>query len=319
MTCTQHFILDRLFTHNTNALITIVGRPGSGKSYAAARYSQSLTDLANREYRKYFVCARCGNLRKKCKCAKFTTRKKTWAIDKNLMFRPREFFSKVRLRSEGGELEHGDVILCDEWHLSAPNREFMSLINRRAVDVVSTFRVDRFAVIFTLPIFTMQDSTIGKLMTAYVNMIDQGLGKFYYLETDYYTGKQYRKFREEYVPGFGMVEFREVEFRLPTKGFIEEYEMHKRTLVTEVKDRGLEAADISEGRMKGRVRAEEVLNLLTAGAFPAVTDGGDLTSRQRLGILTVDLQRMFKYRSVGLGEIRAAFDAWEGGHRGEGG
>lgn len=66
--------------------------------------------------------------------------------------------------------------------------------------------------------------------------------------------------------------------------------------------------------MRGRVRAREILDLLRAGAFPEVTNGGDLTSRQRLGMLTDSVQRLeqFNYRSIGLGEVRAAFDAWEG-------
>jgi hypothetical protein len=269
-------ILDRLLKQNKNFLCTVVGETGQGKSYAAMRLCELVMQAQGRE----------------------------WDVEKYAMFWPSQFFRVLKTEEEGGYLTRGDIVLADEWELTAYNRNFMDVVQKAVVAVLSTFRRDNIAVLFTLPFFDMQDVHTRKLMHSYIHMVEQGKGKFYYLNVDHYTGDMYRRFKREYLEGFGEAEYANVEFGLPTDKNIEKYEELKKDVVADVKSKGEELALRAEEASKGPVRAMDIVSMLENGEFSEISDGHSF--RVLKDLLYVKLQQLFPYRPISQREVQAA-------------
>lgn len=126
---------------NLNNIIVIVGRTGSGKSYAGISFAE--------------MTLRAG-ISKKFDVS-------------HIHFKAEGFIEHLEKRDENGAwlLGEGDCIIFDEAGVAISSREWFSLVNKRVMNVLETFRWRKLITIFTVPDISFIDSKARRL----VNML----------------------------------------------------------------------------------------------------------------------------------------------------
>jgi hypothetical protein len=117
-------IRDRLWLQRKNALISILGEPGSGKSLSAVTLAKLVDDGFSLDF---------------------------------LVYTPEEFLRVL------DEAERGNVVIFDEAGVGLPAREWQSLQNKLINYVLQTFRYQNICVIFTTPHISYIDKQVRHL------------------------------------------------------------------------------------------------------------------------------------------------------------
>jgi ABC-type dipeptide/oligopeptide/nickel transport system ATPase component len=120
-------IKDRLLKQNKNVLIMIVGSTGSGKSYSAIKLAQTINP--------------------------------NFDVKVHLVFSGRDFIKLLN----SGTLKRGDVICWDEAGVGIGARNWSTDENKKAVEVLQTFRHLNLCVIFTCPDVRFVDINVRRL------------------------------------------------------------------------------------------------------------------------------------------------------------
>lgn len=118
-------IRERLWLQRKNALVSIYGEPGSGKSLSAVTLAKLIDDRFSLDF---------------------------------LVFTPDEFLSVL------DEAERGNVVIFDEAGVGLPAREWQSLQNKLLGYVLQTFRYQNICVIFTTPHVSYIDKQVRHLI-----------------------------------------------------------------------------------------------------------------------------------------------------------
>ncbi len=118
-------IRDRIWRQSKNALVSIFGEPGSGKSLSAVTLASLIDD--------------------------------NFKLDK-LVFTAEEFLQVL------DEARRGDCIIFDEAGVGLPAREWQSLQNKLLSYVLQTFRYQNICVIFTTPHVSYIDKQVRHLI-----------------------------------------------------------------------------------------------------------------------------------------------------------
>jgi len=157
-------IRDKLLKQNKNVLIIIVGSTGSGKSYSAIKLAESINPDFN--------------------------------IKDHLVFGGKDFIKLLN----SGTLKKGDCIVWDECGVFLGARNWSTEENKKAVEVLQTFRHLNLCVIFTCPDVRFIDVNVRRLyhwlfetMTIdYKNSVCQL--KPLQIQVNYRFGKEYYKY-----------------------------------------------------------------------------------------------------------------------------
>jgi len=187
-------IRTRLLENNQNALIAIVGRTGSGKSYSAVKMAKAISP--------------------------------NFDLEKHLIFNPKQFLSLIN----SGELHKGDTIVWDEGGLFLGSRDWYKEANKSVTKVLQSFRNLNCCCIWTLPSFSFIDIAARKLFHYYFETkgIDKEKGvcilKPFELETNPLTGKLYRKYPRRKTADGRIRKMTKFRVSIMSPGDIQEYE-----------------------------------------------------------------------------------------------
>jgi len=118
-------IRERLWFQRKNALVSIFGEPGSGKSLSAITLAKLIDDDFSLDF---------------------------------LVFSPEDFLKVL------DQAERGDVVIFDEAGVGLPAREWQSLQNKLLGYVLQTFRYQNICVIFTTPHVSYIDKQVRHLV-----------------------------------------------------------------------------------------------------------------------------------------------------------
>jgi nucleoside-triphosphatase THEP1 len=160
-----------------NAMICVVGRVGTGKSYVALRIAEQLDPTFTAE-----------------------------TIRERVVTTPEQFMNLISRTA--GKLKKGSVIVVDEASTQMYNRKWQSVNNIAINFIITTFRNKRLICIFTLPYMTFLDAHVRKMFDYYVETqkIDfakkQTRAKVFELSYDKMKGsepyKKYLRKKDEY-------------------------------------------------------------------------------------------------------------------------
>lgn len=185
---------ERTHEHNKNELVVIVGDMGCGKSYAALRLGEIITD-------GHF------NL-------------------ENLTFTPSDFLERVINSGKG------DVVILDDSGISFNAREFMSKSNRILSLALESCRFKNETLILTVPSLAMIDINARRLMHTcfwmkYVNeQAGYSCATWYKIQNDSRLGKVYYT-HPKIAENEETIEKSTMRFRKPDDALATEYERKK--------------------------------------------------------------------------------------------
>ena len=128
----------RMIRKNSNNLIAVVGRPGSGKTWQAISTAQIMSKMSGASF-----------------CAD------------NIVFTLKDLMRLIN----SGNISKGSVIIFDEPQISIGAKDFQSTANKVFNMLVSTFRHRNFTLFFCTPFETLLDKSTRRLFTARFEMI----------------------------------------------------------------------------------------------------------------------------------------------------
>jgi len=186
-------VRDRLLVKNKNWMCVVCGQTGSGKSYAGLTLAQQIDP--------------------------------NFSAD-NIVFTPSEFMALMN----SGKLQKGSAIIFDEAGVGIGAREFASMSNRLMMFVAQTFRFKNYAVIFTVPAFSMIDAQARKLIHAYVETLSINR-RNKLCRTKFMNVQVNPRFNDKIYMKYPMIKHQDrtkklfrIYFKLATEDLIEEYE-----------------------------------------------------------------------------------------------
>jgi len=218
----MRFMKNRIAKQKT-VTIAVTGGLGTGKSYTCLRISEIW-------YKYYF--------------------KEEFPI-KNCCF---GIIEAMKLLTSGG-LRKGEIIILEEAGISINAKKFFSDVNKLFNYYMQAFRQKQVMILFNCPVFDFLDKSTRILINA--NFITQKIDrdkklcivKPLFHQLNQQMGKIYNHYLRTYASkkGYGFtVKINRMEFNLPSKRLIKEYEYKKDEFVTELGKRNLEELERKE-------------------------------------------------------------------------
>jgi len=217
-----------------NWLTLVVGKTGSGKSYASARLCQLLD--------------------------------KNFGVDR-VCFTPKSFMDLVKT-----DLPPGSCILADEIGSWLPAREFMSQANRLLSIVLQTFRFKRFIIFWSTPISKFVDVNLRTLADSLIETqnIDRKrqivITKYKYVTVNPVTGKEMFKFPRIPRPRDSPLTIMKYNIGKPSPEFVKLYEKKKKKrmnpLYSDIADKFAQLEQYNKPKVS---KKDTILKLLNGG------------------------------------------------------
>lgn len=192
----------KVYRRNENAIIAIVGKTGSGKSYTALSLAEQFEGFKH----------------------------------ENMCFTAKEFFSLIN----SNKLSKGSVILFDESEVDLDNLTFWDKIARYFAYLMATVRYRNYIIIFTMPYKNDVIKKVRNLVHYTVECTgaknyNQGysLVKIFENSANYRTGEVYDKYLRV-VQGGKLYKIKYLKVHLPSKETIDYYEFRKHEYVSQL-------------------------------------------------------------------------------------
>lgn len=242
---------------NLNLIIVIVGNVGIGKSYAAASFSEML----NR--------AGIGN---------------KFSVD-NIHFKVKEFIEHIQRKGEDGKfiLKNGDCLILDEAGVNISSRDWYSEINKKAMNVLETFRWRGLISIMTVPDFSFIDSKARKLINMQFEPIDIikrqqiCIIKPFMISVDKKTGKIYNPYYKYKNPVDGHIyKIIRLFLPIPSAKLRHEYDKKKEAYSTQLTEEVLRTLEMSEIKQKLNHYQKRMLNIMQKDSSLGYKEIGNL-------------------------------------------
>lgn len=195
------------FNANKNILLLLIGATGSGKSWSCMR-------LCELWYKDYF--------------------KKEFPSE-HIVFSLEEAGKLIF----SGKLKRGDIIIIEEAGINMNALDFQKKAVKFFGFVLQSFRSKNIGIIFNTPNFSFIGKTQRTLLhgvfeTAGIDMAHQQvIIKPYYLQTNSFMGKSYKKFLRKKING-RTVPIERIALGRPSDKLIQEYEAKKSAFVDKV-------------------------------------------------------------------------------------
>jgi adenylate kinase family enzyme len=183
--------------NNKNFMCVIVGQTGSGKSYAALRLCEI---LSNNKLDMNNIFLKAGDFLRRL-------------IDNNL--------------------SKGTPLLWDESGIDLNSKKWQNKANQVVNAVLQVFRKENLIVFFTLPYFSFLDSDARKLVHAVFETVgidrerNEVIIKPKLVQVNQDTGKMYKKYLRVKANGNGLVPIENIRLKLPDAEKLKEYEDKK--------------------------------------------------------------------------------------------
>ena len=256
---------------NLNIIIVIVGRTGCGKSYAAASFAEMLH--------------RAGVA-------------KEFSVD-NIHFKVKDFIKHIQEKDETGKfvLSNGDCLVLDEAGVNISSRDWYSEINKKAMNVLETFRWRGLITIMTVPDFSFIDSKARKLINMQFEPIDiierQNICviKPFMISVDKKTGKIYNPYYKYKNPIDGHIyKITRLFLPIPSAKLRHEYDKKKEAYSTELTEEVLRTLELSEIKQKLNHFQKRILNIMQKDSSLGYREIADL-----LGMTEKNTYKNIKY------------------------
>lgn len=227
----QHGVLikrirDRVGKYNKNFICCFVGDTGSGKSYAALRLAEKVSD-------------------------NFKILPSLKDYDNVVFGDMANQFMRILNRKGEGELGPGDVILWDEAGLGMPKKEWYDVVNRMINKVVQSFRWKRLILILTVPDSSFIDSDTRKLFHMIFEMVGidfkkkLSVAKPKEVQVNHISNKSYYWYPRLKDSDGRIAPMTRISFSMPSKELIDIYEKKREKWSREFNKRAEETISAS--------------------------------------------------------------------------
>lgn len=243
----------RLSHQNSNFMVLITGRPGTGKSY----YSLSLAKL----------------------------------IDPNFDIYSKMYYDSVQMIKDvrDGKIKKKDVVVLEESGVDLNARSAMTTKNSTIQAVLQTVRFLNWGLILNLPNIGMIDRNVRKLLHYHFSMtkIDRtkkrGIAKIASIEEDEFTGKKYFPFPKFKMNGLDY-KMKYMGLPQPDKLMLDAYESRKLEFSQEFYTKALDKIETVEENKKKKSKSNKLSDDQFDKCLETIKDNPDKFRRSKNGV-----------------------------------